>query len=368
MKRIGFGILFLVLSVLAPRQARAQCAGVLSPSGAVCITPSSSGTADAFAAAISGGTMTANQLAQQLAGQVDALFQTANLSSFLHDFQNAQSFSTKGLGVDYASEATLVEAGATVSFASNVDAAYKPSGSYTDPPIAGGGLNFSLMGGVGMGLFGFDPLMIFGSWFKGSASIGQLDGSYDNWGLHAQLRLFGPSRKMSALKMLVRWGGIAITSGADYSHVSASNSKSIKSTLNVVPNAPVTVTSTGNLVFKLDQTTWSVPLEVTTSLRLLSLVTVYGGLGMDWQLGGGSELSIGMAANLSGQFQGAQYQDLGTATINAGGKVKPSPARVREIVGVQLGIMDLVRLFVQANVANSSPMLASLACGLRLGI
>jgi hypothetical protein len=371
MKRIGFGPLFLfvfVLSALAPRLASAQCAGVLSPSGSVCIVPSSSGTADNFAAAISGGTMTANQLAEQLAGQVDGLFQTANLASFLHDFQNAQSFSTKGLGVDYASEATRVEVGATLSLAGNVDKAYKPSGSYTDPPISGGGANLSLMAGVGMGLFGFDPLMVFGNWFKGSASIGKLDGSYHNWGLHGQLRLFGPSRKMSALKMLVRWGGIAITSGADYSHLSVSTTKPISSTLNVVPGAPVTVTSVGDLTFKLDQTTWSVPLEVTTSLRLLSLVTVYGGIGMDWQLGGGSEMKIAMAANLSGQFQGAQYQDLGTATITAGGKVKPSAARMRDIVGVQLGIMDLIRLFVQVNVSNSSPMLASVAGGLRLGI
>jgi len=365
MKRIGIGsVLLVVLSALAPRLASAQCAGAASPSGAVCITPSSP-SADQFAAAISGGTMTANQLAAQLAGQVDSLFQTANLSSFLHDFQNAQSFASKGLGVDYASEATLAEVGAAFSFATNIDRAYKPSGSYTDPPISGGGANISLMGGLGMGLVGFDPLMLFGNWFKWNGSLGALDGSFHNWGLHGQLRLFGPSRKMSAVKMLIRWGGIAVTSGADYSHVSASNSKSINSTLYVVPGAPVTVTSTGNLTFTLDQTTWSVPLEVTTSLRLLSLVTVYGGLGFDWQLGGGSEMKIAMAANLS---SGSQYQSLGTATINAAGKVSPSPARVRDIVGVQLGIMDLVRLFVQVNVANSSPMLASVAAGLRLGI
>jgi hypothetical protein len=232
----------------------------------------------------------------------------------------------------------------------------------------GGGANFSLMAGVGMGLVGFDPLMLFGNWFKGNASIGQLDGSYHNWGLHGQLRLFGPTRKMSAVKMLVRWGGIAITSGADYSRLSVSTKKSISSILNVVPNAPVTVTSVGDLTFTLQQTTWSVPLEVTTSLRLLSLVTVYGGLGLDWQLGGGSEMNIGMNAALSGQYMGAQYQNLGTATITGGGKVKPSPARMREIVGVQLGIMDLVRLFVQMNVANSSPMLMSVAGGLRLAI
>jgi hypothetical protein len=359
MKRIGFGSL-LVLLALGSRFASAQ---TCSPTGSVCITPGPD--AAAFAAGVG---MTPDQLAAQLVGQVDGLFQTANIGAFLHDFQNAQSFSTKGLGVDYASEATLAEVGATLSFASNVDKAYKPSGSYTDPPISGGGASFSLMGGVGLGLVGLDPLMVFGNWFKGSATVGALDGSYHNWGLHGQVRLLGPSRKMSAVKMLVRWGGIAITSGADYSHLSVSAKRPISSTMDVVQGAPVTVTSTGDLVFTLDQTTWSVPLEVTTSLRLLSLVTVYGGLGMDWQLGGGSDLKIGMNANLAGKYLGANYGNLGTATISATGHVNPSAARLREIVGVQLGILDMIRLFLQVNVSGSSPMLTSVAGGLRLAI
>jgi hypothetical protein len=353
-------VLVLASLALVSRPASAQ---QCSATGTVCITPGAD--AAAFATGIG---MTTDQLAQQLISQVDGLFQVTNVNSFLRDFQNAQSFSTKGLGVDYASEATLAEVGATLSFASNVDKAYKPSGSYTDPPISGGGANFSLMGGIGGGLVGFDPLMVFGNWFKGSASVGKLDGSYQNWGLHGQIRLLGPSRKMSAVKMLVRWGGIAITSGADYSHLSLSQSQSISSTLSVVPGAPVTVTSTGNLIFTLEQTTWSVPLEVTTSLRLLSLVTVYGGLGLDWQLGGGSNLKIGMNANMSGKYLGATYNDLGTATINATGKVNPSPAQLREIVGVQLGILDMIRFFVQVNVTGGSPMLTSVAGGLRLAI
>jgi hypothetical protein len=354
MKRLTLCIVF-VFATLVPcvRSAYAQITIVPGPD------------ADAFAAGLG---MSTDQLVQQLTTQVNGLFQTANVNGFLKDFQNAQSFSSKGLGVDYASEATLVEAGATLSFASNVDKAYKPSGSYTDPPISGGGANFSLMGGVGLGLIGLDPLMVFGNWFKGSASLGQLDGSYQNWGLHGQLRLLGPSRKMSAVGMLVRWGGIAITSGADYSHLSLSAKKPITSTMSVVPGAPVTVTSTGDLTFSVDQTTWSVPLEVTTSLRLLSMVTVYGGFGLDWQLGGGSSLNIGMNANLAGKYNGATYNNLGTATISATGKVDPSPARLREIVGVQLGILDTIRLFLQVNVTGGSPMLTSVAGGLRLAI
>ena len=322
--------------------------------------------ADYFANAI--GLGTADQLAQELSLKVNDLFRVANVDSFLKDFQNAQSFSAKGLGVDYASEATLAEVGATFSFASNVDKAYSPSGGYTDPPISGGGANFSLMGGLGFGLFGLDPVMVFANWFKGSASLGQLDGDYHNWGLHGQIRLLGPSRRSSLSKLIVRWGGIAITSGADYSRLSLSARKSINSTFNVVPGAPVTVTNIGDLQFDVTQKTWSVPLEITTSLRLLSLITLYGGIGLDWQLGGGSDLNIKMAANLSGSYNGVRYDNVGTATINAAGHANPSPAKLREIFGVQVSILDFVRIFTQVNISDGSPMLTSVAAGLRLGI
>jgi hypothetical protein len=369
MKRLFLAVaLVYVTLALGTQPAHAGC----NTGGAVCVTVTPDPTNTNFATLASGLGLSSDALTKQLTSQVNSLFQTTDVAAFLKDFQNAQSFSAKGLGVDYASEATLAEVGATLSFASNIQKAYKPSGSYTNPPLSGGGANFSLMGGLGLGLIGLDPLMIFGNWFKGSASLGQLDGNYQNWGLHGQLRLFGPSRKFSTTKLLVRWGGIAITSGADYSSLSLSTHKQIKSTINVPSNipgadsAPVSLASdvNGNLVFELQQTTWSVPLEVTTSLRLLSLITIYGGLGMDWQLGGGSDLTLSMQ-NASVTSNGAS---LGTVTIDATGHAKPSAARLREIIGVQLGIFDFVRLFVQVNTTGGSPMLTSVAGGLRLAI
>jgi len=355
MKRLPLAAATLLVSLaLGVRPARAQ----------VNITPGPD--AAAFASSLG---MTTDQLTSLIKGQLDGLFQVTNVNSFLRDFQNAQSFSSKGLGVDYASEATLVEVGATLSVASNVDKAYKPTGAYTDPPISGGGANFSLMGGIGLGLIGLDPVMIFANWFKGSSSLGQLDGNYQNWGLHGQLRLLGPSRSMSATKLLIRWGGIALTSGVDHSHVGVSTNNKISSTFDVAQGAPVTVTSAGSLRFTLDQTTWSVPLEITTSLRLLSLITIYGGLGLDWQLGGGSDMHILMSgASLSGKVAGTPYNNLGSVDITADGHVSPSATRMREIFGVQLSFVDVVRIFAQVNTTASSPVLTSLAVGLRLAL
>jgi len=328
-----------------------------------------------FAGAL--GVSDPQQITNDVLAQVNNIFQVADVGAFLKDFQNAQAFSSKGLGVDYASETTLAEVGATVSFATSANKSYnRPSGSYTDPmPLSGGGANFSLMGGLGLGLIGLDPVMIFGNWFKGSASIGQLDGSYDNWGLHGQLRLLGPSRKISATNLLIRWGGIAITSGADYSRMTLNARKDLRSSFTLPaytaggPQGSVSIQNQGTLTFSLQQTTWTVPLEVTTSLRLLSLVTVYGGFGLDFQLGGGSDMEINMeSGNLSGKVGANTVSDLGTATISVKQHTNPSAARFREIVGLQLGIFDVVRVFVQVNNTPSSPSLTSIAAGLRLGI
>ena len=125
--------LLLVTSAVGARTAFAQtvCSG--SPeTNQVCINPSPA--ANDFATGL--GT-TPEQVAADILNQVNNLFQVTNVGSFLRDFQDAQAFSSKGLGVDYASEATLAEVGATFSLASNVDKAYKPSGSYTETTVRG---------------------------------------------------------------------------------------------------------------------------------------------------------------------------------------------------------------------------------------
>jgi hypothetical protein len=161
-----------------------------------------------------------------------------------------------------------------------------------------------------------------------------------------------------------------VTSGVDRANLQLSTSSSINSTINVAQDTTVTVASAAAtpLTFVLSQTTYSVPLEITTSLRLLSLITLYGGVGFDFQLGGGSDMTIDMAAHLSGKYQGVKVDNVGDATVKVQGHVSPDTARMREIFGVQVGIFDVIRLFAQVNTTASSPVLTSLALGLRLAI
>jgi hypothetical protein len=270
--------------------------------------------------------------------------------------------------VDYASEATYFEVGGSASFALGIDRTYQPGGTQGFP-IQGVGLNASVMAGVSLGFLKL-PVMVFGNWMEvPTQRYGAMSGTLDNWGIHAQLRLWGPDRKTTALKALIRWGGIAITSGFDSSHMGLGVSHDVKSSFNIPSNTisngvNVDVTGAGTGVFNIDMTTRSIPVEVTTSLRLLTLVTAYGGLGFDWQLSGGSNLDLRMNASMMGNIAN-QKLDLGTATVHAVSNVAPSPATVRGILGAQVNLW-LLRIFLQANVAKGDPIMASLAGGLRI--
>jgi hypothetical protein len=199
-----------------------------------------------------------------------------------------------------------------------------------------------------------------------------MSGSLDNWGVHAQLRLFGPSRKTSALGMLVRWGGIAITTGYDYSHMNLRLNHDIVSNFSIPNNlgndvnVNVTGSASGSAALSVDMTTKSIPLEITTSVRLLTLLTAYGGMGFDFNVGGTSVMNLDIDASLLGHIPGPTTVDMGTAHIHATiPPVGPSATKIRGILGLQINLF-MVRLFTQVNIANTTPTMASLAAGVRV--
>jgi hypothetical protein len=314
-----------------------------------------------------------------LTTKLDQLFQVSNAGGFLRNFGDAQGFTSKGLGVDYASEATYAEVGGAAAFALGMNKTYQP-GNAQGFPIQGVGLNATVMGGFSFGFLGV-PLMVFGNWMRvPTRDYGQMSGSLNNWGVHAQLRLFGPSRENSALKMLVRWGGIAITTGIDSSHMTLGLKQDFASSFQL-PAPPAgyatgyvdlkrDVAGAGSAQFDVNMMTKTIPLELTTSLRLLTLLSLYGGMGFDFRLDGWSSMDVTVNAAMTGRIPAtsltpASSVDLGSATVTASAREKPSPAKVRGIFGAQVNLW-LVRLFVQFNVANTHPTMASLAAGLRV--
>jgi hypothetical protein len=299
--------------------------------------------------------------------EIERIFQLygGRLEDYLRLVGDANAFTTKGLGVDYATNLKFVMVGAAVNLSANAESALTPDDLKGKPPVAALSTNFTLMGGLNLGLIGLSPVTIFGNYFKGSGNLGdEFTGDLHNWGLHGQLKLGAPDEEKLRHAVL-QWGGIAITSGVDYSKTQLRLGKKFKRDFpfGMVAGHSVNVNADNMSALTVDLETYSVPLEVTTALRLLYILTAYGGLGFDWQLGGGSRMAVDMGASLAGSVMG-QETPIGSAKVTASADAEPTAGRVRGILGAQVNIA-IVRLFAQLNFIPN-PFLASIAFGARL--
>jgi hypothetical protein len=270
------------------------------------------------------------QYAQQLGLDVELLktrvreeigraFQLYRLDDYLRSFGDAQAFTTKGLGVDYASDLQYVMIGVAANVALDADRAFVERESESQPEIEGLSPNLTFMAGVNLGLLGLRPVTLFGNYFRGSGTYREFTTDLDNYGVHVQLRFFGPGRER-VWNALARWGGVDVTTGFDYAHqrLTLARDQRLDSRLVVQGTSyQGDVSLQGMGTFRLDMRTWSIPLEVTTSLRLLYALSLYGGLGFDWQLGGGADMTIDVSGRMSGSIPelGVTQEDLGTARV-----------------------------------------------------
>lgn len=76
-------------------------------------------------------------LQQQMQTELTNLFQTYRLADYLRLFGDAQSFTTRGMGVDYASNFKAVMVGISGNLSLNVEKGFVPEGTQTKPRPAG---------------------------------------------------------------------------------------------------------------------------------------------------------------------------------------------------------------------------------------
>jgi hypothetical protein len=313
-------------------------------------------------------------LQQQMQTELQNLFQTYRLSDYLRAFGDAQSFTTRGMGVDYASNFKAVMVGISGNLSLNVEKGYLPEGTRTQPPAGGMAPNATVMAGVNLDVIGIAPICLYVNYFNRRGTIDDdFAADLSNFGVHAQLKLFGP-KDSGLMDAVIQWGGLDITSGFERSNLGMTLKQGFRRNVPVgmVPqgggSVSIDLNTTGQ--FRMNARTLSVPLELTTNFRLLYLLSLYGGMGFDWQLGGGSDMTIDLDGGMVGVTPAAGGQpamriDVGTVAIDATDSVDPSAGRLRWLLGAQLNVL-IVRLFVQLNLATQDPVLASVALGLRL--
>ena len=250
--------------------------------------------------------------------------------------------------------------GATAAVsADNLDLSAKSS----QIPVAGVAANLSLLAGLNLSHFGLPGLTVYANGFYRNGTVQQLTGSIASAGSHLQWRIIGGNSGPTATAL--KWGGIDLTGGFEYSKWTLGASAPLTNDFvegSGSVQSTITATATGR--FDVSSTTMVIPLEATTSLRLLYFLSVYGGVGYDIQTG-----STSVNASLNGTLSATRpdnnkvSETIGTATITGSGTGGPDTGKLRFIGGAQINLFAL-RIFVQLNAAPSDT--ASVTLGLRL--
>ncbi|MGE0872600.1 MAG: hypothetical protein AB7P03_28860 [Kofleriaceae bacterium] len=277
------------------------------------------------------------ELETQLEGKITDVFQLANINGMLRGFTDATSFSARGIGVDYASDPKS----ALFGVAANVAAA----GDFRDKDRPTGGIaaSIALMAGLNLSAWNHPRWTVYANGFYQGGSTDQLEGKITCLGAHVQYQIIPPSES-GGTGAVVRWLGLSANSGIEFTRWSlGAGSDGVLSDFEIAGNGEdqaITYDATGR--FDLTSTATTVPVEVTTGLRIALIAAVYVGAGVDVTVGKST-----IATGLSGPLR-AGDMEIGTASISASGSNSASPASARALAGVQLNLWKL-KLFAQAN-------------------
>ena len=276
---------------------------------------------------------------QDLGDAIQKQLNLADPESYLSSFANANAMALKGMGVDYASNPKKLSVGVSLGSAvSDVPFSFSrgqerlPEGGYAFMASAYGGLN---LGALSPNDGALDRVVLYvnGMTFSPPGNR-EFQGSMYNLGAHLQVKAIGPVEAK-----IVEWGGIDITTGYERSfyRLALTQDLPIEQPINGAgKKATVTWDATGN--YSISAAAGTIPLEVSSNLRLLML-TAYAGGAVDVNLA-----KAGAAASLEGplsaKIDGERY-NRGSAVVEIDSESKATPFVPRTFVGAQVNVLVL---------------------------
>jgi len=204
-----------------------------------------------------------------------------------------------------------------------------------------------------------------------------INGNVTNFGLHGKYKLFR-GRNADPIG-LIRWNGLDIISGFDIAHYKMLFNTTLElppSSGSVNTGMPTlysdvmkgsenyTLNGTTDIEAGLSMTNFTIPVEATTSVRLLYILSAFVGLGADMNLGGMSTIAnadANVTATVTGMVDEdgtgsgvATRKDYGTivigSNIDLGETAHPSLMDLRLMTGMQ---MNLGPVHLYAKVATN---------------
>lgn len=167
---------------------------------------------------------------------------------------------------------------------------------------------------------------------------GGLSLSFDNLliGITANYQLV---ESVDIIKGLITWRGINIGSGFIFQNTRLSMAYPLE--IDPVTSGRATLTVDPRLLFNMNITTFTVPVEIMTAINLL-FINIPLGVGVDFA-NGLSDISIGMESGIDVAVTGVSGTiNPGRLNVNAGGKGTPSFTNFKLMSGIGFKIGSLV--------------------------
>lgn len=269
---------------------------------------------------------------------------------YLGQMAEAASMSMKGMGVDYADNHKRLVFGLSAGTAvSGMPPGFGrgeellPPGGYAAQLSAMAGINLGMLTSGDEGLL--DRIRLYVNAMSFTPPTPEVfDGTFLNFGVHGSLKIFGPVRAA-----VLEFGGLDVTTGIERGSYRFRLGDSLQLSEDLGDG---TVVWKGDGTYTLRAGSTSVPLELSTNLRILVL-TVYGGAGVDLNRGRASstaQLDGGVTLQRDGSIT-----SLGDATVIVSAEGRSESLPLRAFAGAQLNILP-VKIYVHANVGNNGSL------------
>ncbi len=297
---------------------------------------------------------------QKLEDSVNNGFPNADASTYLSGMANAGVMSVKGLGGDYTNDFSLFSAGVKLGLGVDLgDNSFSDvlSGKINGSQARGFAFQPAITLGLNMGIFPFLPEFEWMSWdklrlhshffFFDLGSLGGSDFSGEISSMGARLSYqFYDSKNLDGLG-LVRWGGITVQTGFEVMKLKLTMKKTVSQNQEVTAPGPTTVNIkfSGDAFIDVETSSFSIPIEISTNIRLLYALTMYGGFGLDIN-SGKSTGSAGMQ-NTSSQVVvgGTPANNPIDISLGIGQEGKSETFFARSFAGLQFNIA-IVKVFM----------------------
>ena len=291
-----------------------------------------------------------------LSGAVNDQMHTDEIETFVGQMADANLLSTKGMGVDYASNPQRFVIGGGLGTAVNGTGIQLGKGG-DGLPSGGFAFQAAVMAGLNLGAFAEDDsffrrVLIYGNGLAANTNGTPFTGRIENLGAHLQFQLAKPHAGA-----VLEWGGLAFTTGYEWSRYSMYLSEPLP-----IEAAPVKWDATGDLTIASEAS--SAPFELSTNLRIL-VVTVFVGIAADVNKGAAASTEIALSGDITTVQQGETYV-LGNAAVTAGVTGAGAAMLPRAFGGIQINILP-VKIYSHVNIA-SDPYFERMGFGAHAGV